>query len=223
MRENDTLVVAVHPDDETLGCGGTLLRLVAEGHRIHWVIVTEMIPGLYSPEQIQRREVEISEVSSAFGFTSVHRLGFPTTLLDEQSDAAMVGALSKVLHEVRPQALFLPFKSDVHSDHRKTYAAGMACIKTFRYPFIRKVMMMEVPSETEFAPALPDSTFSPNVFRDISSQMERKIEIFQTYKSEVAEAPFPRSIEKIRALASWRGSAAGCSYAEAFMLLKDIE
>lgn len=218
----NVLVAAVHPDDETLGCGGALLRHAAEGDRIHWLIVTDMIPNLFSPDRIAKREEEIINVAQAYGFSSIHRLRFPTTRLDTLSDATMVEAFGKVLHEVQPDTVYLPYGNDAHSDHRKAFQAGWACMKSFRHHNIKRVLMMEVLSETEFSPPLHGSTFVPNVYCDVSKFIDRKIEILGLYAGEVHPAPFPRSLETVKALATYRGSVAGCFFAEAFMLLKDV-
>lgn len=218
----NVLVVAVHPDDETLGCGGALLRHTADGDRIHWLIVTDMIPDLFSPERMAKREEEIIDVAHAYGFSSLHRLRFPTTRLDMLADSSMVEAFGKVLHEVQPDTVYLPYMSDAHSDHRKTFQAAWACMKSFRHPYVRRVLMMEVLSETEFSPPLHSNKFEPNVYCDVSTFIDRKIEILGLYAGEVLPAPFPRSRETVKALATYRGSVAGCFFAEAFMLLKDV-
>ena len=93
----------------------------------------------------------------------------------------------------------------------------------FRYPFIKKIYMMETLSETEFAPSTKEDSFVPNVFVDISDFMDRKIEIMKLFESEIKEHPFPRSEENIKALAIFRGASCGCRYAESFMLLKEIK
>lgn len=217
----NVLVVAVHPDDETLGCGGALLRHVADGDRIHWLIVTDMVPELFAPDRIARRENEIAAVAQAYAFSSLHRLRLPTTRLDTLPDTAMVEAFGKVFSEVQPDTVYLPYANDVHSDHRKVFAAGWACTKSFRHPCVKRVLMMEVLSETEFAPPLPGHAFVPNVYCDVSQFIARKIEILQMYQGELASAPFPRSVEAVRSLAAYRGAVAGCHFAEAFMLLKD--
>lgn len=216
------LVVAVHPDDETLGCGGTLLRHAAAGDTLHWLIVTAMTSPAFSAERIIRRNDEIGQVASAYGFAGIHQLGFATTRLDTIPDADMVAAMSAVFSTVKPSVVYLPFRGDVHSDHRKTFAAAYSCTKSFRHPYVRRVLMMEALSESEFAPALPGETFVPNVYRDIGTVLERKIDILRMYQDEVAPAPFPRSVETVRALATFRGAVAGCIAAEAFMLLKDV-
>ena len=216
------LAVAVHPDDETLGCGGALIKHAAIGDRIHSLIVTAMVPELFSSARIASREQEIIEVADAYGFASVHRLGFPTTRLDTLSDADLIGGFSRVFEEIQPHTVYLPFHADVHSDHRRAFEAAYACTKSFRHAYVKRVLMMEVLSETEFAPALPQASFAPNVYCDITGHLERKLAILQLYRGEVAAAPFPRSPETVRALAAYRGAVAGCDHAESFMLLKDV-
>jgi LmbE family N-acetylglucosaminyl deacetylase len=95
----------------------------------------------------------------------------------------------------------------------------MACTKSFRYPFVKKVMTYECISETEFGAAVPERTFVPNYFVDISKQLRAKQEIMKIYSSEIGKHPFPRSLRNIEALATFRGATAGVEYAEAFQLL----
>ncbi len=215
----DILVVAVHPDDETLGCGGTLLKHKKNGDRIHWLICTESNP---EAEFYKTREQEISKVSGMYGFKSVHNLQLQAMRVDEYSLSDLVGRVSRVINAVKPQVLYLPFYNDVHSDHRKVFEAVYSCTKSFRYEFIEKIYMMETLSETEFSVAIPGQTFVPNMFVDISKYIEEKINIMKVFESEISEHPFPRSIESIKALAQFRGSTMGCKYAESFTLLKEI-
>jgi LmbE family N-acetylglucosaminyl deacetylase len=216
------LVVAVHPDDETLGCGGTLLRLREEGAEIHWMIVTAMAADSgFSSDVIARRNREIETVEQMYAFSSVHQLGFPTTRLDEVPMSQLVTTLSRVFQSVQPNQVFLPFQHDVHSDHQHAFAAAYSCTKTFRYPSLRRVMMMETLSETDFAQSAGGG-FVPNVFIDVTKQFERKLQIMRVFESELRQHPFPRSERNLTALATLRGATAGCEYAESFMLLKEI-
>ena len=128
-----------------------------------------------------------------------------------------------VIGKIKPSIIYLPFKSDVHSDHRKIFEAAYSCTKVFRYPYIQKIYMMETLSETEFAPSTKEDSFIPNVFVDINAFIDEKIAIMNCFKSEIAEAPFPRSIAAIKGLAAFRGATAGCLYAESFMLCKEIK
>jgi LmbE family N-acetylglucosaminyl deacetylase len=218
------LVVALHPDDETLGCGGTLLKHNTQGDEIHWMICTEVKEeDGFSSERVQRRNEEIDTVANLYQFDSVHRLGFSTMKVDQYTVSELVGKVSAVINQVQPTVLYLPFKSDVHSDHRVMFEAVYSCTKSFRYPFIKKIYMMETLSETDFALSTKEDSFVPNVFVDITDFFAKKLEIMQVFESEIGEHPFPRSLRSLEALATLRGATAGCEYAESFMLLKEIQ
>ena len=216
---NKILIIAVHPDDETLGCGGTLLKHKANGDEIHWLICTTLEE---SHSYYKTREKEIEKVYDMYGFGSMYNLRLKTMQVDEYTMSELVGKISKVINEVQPTTIYLPFKGDVHSDHRKIFEASYSCTKSFRYPFIKKIYMIETLSETEFAPSTKEDSFIPNVFVDVSEFFDKKIEIMKVFESEVEEHPFPRSERNLRALATLRGATSGCEYAESFVLLKEI-
>lgn len=218
--KNKVLIVAVHPDDETLGCGGTLLKHKENGDNIHWLICTA-IDKNHSNYKV--REKEIKEVSKLYNFNYVRNLRLKTSLVDEYSMSELIKEISSVINEIQPNIIYLPFKGDVHSDHRKIFEAAYSCTKSFRYPFIKKIYMIETLSETEFAPSNQENGFVPNVFVDISEYMDKKIQIMNVYKSEVSAHPFPRSERNIRALATLRGATCECEFAESFVLLKEIK
>lgn len=214
------LVVAPHPDDETLGCGGTLLRLKNEGHKIYWVIVTEPTPRFGgNPERVKQRNIEIENVTSAYGFEKVFRMNEPVIEIDQTPTATLVQKFSDIFTEVKPNDVFFPYRGDVHSDHKITFDAAIACTKWFRYPSVKCVYNYEVASETEFGISPESRGFRPNVYVDISAYIERKIEIMKMFPTEMAPFPFPRSETTLRALAQYRGSSSGFHAAEAFMLL----
>lgn len=217
--KNKALVVAVHPDDETLGCGGTLLKHKANGDEIHWLICTTIDEHHNYYEQ---REKELKIVNKMYDFNSVYNLRLKTMQVDEYSMSELIGAISKVINEVQPNIIYLPFKGDVHSDHRKIFEASYSCTKSFRYPFIKKIYMMETLSETEFAPSTKEDSFVPNVFVDISEFFEKKIAIMKIFESEIAGHPFPRSEQNLKALSTLRGATCGCEFAESFVLLKEV-
>ena len=220
---SNILVVAPHPDDETLGCGGTLLRHRAEGDDIHWLIVTAMVAEAgYTPAQIAAREKEISAVGEAYGFSSVTQLGLPATRLDNLPMGTIVAEIGKAFDVIAPDTVYLPFPGDVHSDHRQTFDATAACCKWFRCPSIRRIIACEIPSETDFGLDPGRQPFRPNLFVDVSDWLDDKIRIMNTYNGEMREFPFPRSEQAIRALARRRGAQAACASAEAFMILKEM-
>lgn len=222
--ENRHLVIAVHPDDETLGCGGTLLKQKSEGSEIYWLIVTNVSEAFgWDNARVESRQKEINIVSELYPFDDVFKLDFPTTQLDKILFGDIVSSISRVFNTLKPNTIYLPNRGDVHTDHRIAFDAAYSCTKSFRYPFVKKVLMMETLSETEYAPSLISNSFTPNFFCDISGFIDRKIEIFNTYESEIMNANQPRSERIIRALAAYRGSRIGTDYAEAFQLLLSIE
>ena len=219
MSNNKIIVVAPHPDDETLGCGGALLRHKAEGDEIHWLIATEMEES----QSIKQRNTEINKIKNLYDFDSINRLGLSTTKVDKYNVSELVLKISSIFNKVKPNIVYLPFKGDVHSDHKCMFYAAYSCTKSFRYPFIKKIYMMEILSETEFSVSTKDDSFIPNSYVDIDHYIDKKIEIMNVYKSEISEPPFPRSEKNIRALSTFRGSTCGHEYAEAFVLLKEIK
>jgi N-acetylglucosamine malate deacetylase 1 len=215
---NKVLVVAVHPDDETLGCGGALFKHKDSGDEIHWMIATEM----EELESVRQRNIEIDKVEKLYDFDSVHRLKLLTTKVDEYSMSELIARISLVVKKVKPNIIYLPFKHDIHSDHKYIFDAAYSCTKSFRYPFIKKIYMMETLSETEFSLSTKECSFIPNVFVDISGYINEKIEAIKLYEGEMGSHPFPRSERNLKALATYRGATAGCEYAESFMLIKEV-
>jgi LmbE family N-acetylglucosaminyl deacetylase len=220
---NRILAVATHPDDETLGCGGALLRHKADGDAICWVIATRLSERTgASPDRIRAREGEIRKVAERYRFDEVKSLDFDATEVDKYPMSRLIEGFSGAFRDFRPDTLYLPFHGDVHSDHRLVFQSAYSCAKTFRYPFIKTVFMMETLSETEFAAPLPANAFQPNWFVDIGGYLEEKLDIMACYRGEGGDHPFPRSETNIRALAAFRGAMAGTAHAEAFMLLRSV-
>lgn len=216
----EVLIVTPHPDDETLGCGGTILKYIEEGHNVHWLIVTTA-GDLASEAWKVNREVEIQKVTSLYNFKSVYQLEFEATKLDQMAVGDLVKSFSDLFENVQPTIVFSPYLGDIHSDHKVVFESTMACTKWFRYPSVKKVFVYETLSETDFTINPDANGFRPNVFVNISKYLEKKINIMNVYKSEVADFPFPRSDKAIRSLAYLRGAASGYEAAEAFMLLKE--
>ncbi len=218
------IVISAHPDDEVLGVGGTLIKHRNKGDKLYWIVTTNISENKgFSKEQVALRQQEIKQVEKKLGIKETFLLNYPTMELTMSSLVSMVPRISKIFNTVCPNVVYCLNRSDAHSDHRITFDAVMACTKSFRYPFIEKVLMYECILETEFAPALPEKIFLPNYFVDISDSFQEKLEIMKIYNSELGEHPFPRSLKNIEALAIFRGASVGVEYAEAFQLLKYIE
>ncbi|MGI5887117.1 MAG: PIG-L deacetylase family protein [Syntrophomonadaceae bacterium] len=217
------LVVAPHPDDETLGCGGTLLKHKTSGDKIHWLIVTGINEEAgFNTERIMARNHEIETVSAIYGFESVVNLNLPTAKLDNMPMQQLVEMIGDAIFKIRPEILYVPYPGDIHTDHKVVFQAVAACSKWFRFDSVKRVLAYETISETNFDISPEISAFNPNVFVSINEFILKKLQIMRIYKSEMGLFPFPRSEEAILALAQIRGAAAGCKAAEAFMLLKEI-
>ena len=224
MKRN-VLFISVHPDDETLGCGGTILKHKAKGDTINWLNITDVDnnhPFGFSPEQVMTRQLTIEKVKQSYEFSKCINLKLYTQLLDTKVLSFLIEKISEVIKEIQPDTLYIPNRSDIHSDHKIAFQAVYSCSKQFRYSFIKRVLMYETLSETEFAPALAENAFIPNTFVDITDYIDKKIEVMKLYDTEIMPDPLPRSVHTIKGLAAFRGSRIGVQYAEAFQSLFEI-
>ena len=216
------LFVAVHPDDETLGCGGAILKHKDNGDNIYWMIITAPTlnhPYGFNQDFIKKRNDLVKQIAGEYTFDKVIQLNQPTQLLHAVDLRELIIDIDEAINDVQSNVIYMMFNNDVHSDHRIAFNAVYSCTKNFRRPYIEKIYMYEALSETEFAPALQSSSFIPNVYIDVTDYFEKKIEIMKLYDTEIMAEPLPRSISSIRALGRYRGSRIGVEYAEAFMLL----
>ena len=220
----NVLAIAVHPDDETLGCGGTLLRMAAEGASLHWLLLTAIHPPHCPPEQVTRQQRQVEAARAAYPFANLDWLKHPAIELETVPMGRLVNDIRAVVARVRPEVVFIPNRCDAHSDHRVAFDAIHAVLKSFYLKSlgVRRVLMCEVISETDAAAPLPENAFVPTVFSDISATLERKLEIMSLFQSELHPEPLPRSLSAIRAQARFRGATVATEYAEAFMLLREV-
>ena len=217
-------IFAVHPDDETIGAGATLLKHKSNGDRVFWIIMTKMdeVVG-FSKERIDSRQREIKKVEGLYGFDGVYQLPFITSRMDTYSMGEIVSEVSKIVNIVKPEVVYIPFKSDVHTDHQVSFTALISLTKQFRYPYVKKILSMEVVSETNFGHLDSRDAFWPNYYVDTSAHFQKKMEILRVYSSEIQEHPYSRSFKNIEALSILRGSEINVQHAEAFQLIKEIE
>ena len=201
------LVIAPHGDDEVLGCGGTILKHIDNGDKVYIVFVGNVRP-------IDNFQEKIENSCRILNVTSFFKLGYKAAHLDEVTTFELVGKLSEIISKLEPNIIYLNNPYDVHSDHEAVFKAGYSCTKNFRYPFIEKVLIYEVQSETEFG----FHSFIPNYFVDITDYMETKILAMNAYDTELLSPALPRSINSIKAQCRLRGSRIGVEYAEAFIL-----
>lgn len=216
------LVISPHADDETLGAGGTILRYKNENKQVYWLNITDIKEQYgYSKDLSIQRGHQIKKVIECYKLDGFYNLGLEPAALDKYTIGVLVQKISNIINEIQPHTIIIPYRYDVHTDHKIVYDSVYSVTKVFRYPFVKRVLSMEILSETDFSSS--ENGFIPNYFVDITPYLEEKINIMKIYESELGEHPFPRSEENIRALAVFRGASSGVKYAEAFRMIKCIE
>lgn len=219
-NNKNIIILAPHPDDETLGCGGTILKHISEGFNVYWLIFTKL-DNKHSYSKI--REKEINKVKKEYSFKDVYRFNFKTAKLDTYPIDKIISKMKKVIEKVKPFLIYAPYNLDSHSDHRVVFNCMSHFSKSFRYSFIKEIRLYETLSETENSILTFENNFNPNVWVDISNFIKKKCKIFKIYKSENGKYPFPRSEESIKSLAKFRGSTSNLKVAESFIMVKRVE
>lgn len=221
MKMEKIMVISPHPDDETLGAGGSLLKLRDAGSQIYWLNITDVKPGGYNDSFILNRKIQIKKNNAYFGFDGFINLRFQPATLNDSIKGELIGEIGVAFDRIRPDCIILPDYSDAHTDHKYVFEAAYACSKIFRRSYIKRILTMEIPSETNYG--MPYNAFTPNLYIDITDFLDKKLDAMRIYDTEMGTWPFPRSEKAIEAQALVRGAEAGVMYAEAFRVIKEIE
>lgn len=218
------LIIAAHPDDEIMGCGGTAARLVKEGDEVYTMILGEGITSRDEARQREKREEEIlrlkKQVHSAnntIGVKDVFIYDFPDNRFDSVPLLDIVKVIEKVKARLKPDILFTHYEKDLNIDHRITFQAVLTAARPTVDETVKEIYSFEVLSSTEWKFPL---SFSPDCFFDISGTIDLKVKAMEQYKSELREYPHPRSIKGIRINAKNWGMKVGMAYAEAFKAVR---
>ena len=213
------LVIAQHPDDEVLGCGGTIAKHTKRGNEVYLCIITKAYPADWSEEFLKNRPKEIEKSNKMLGIKKTYFLNFPTVKLDTIPQKELNGLISEIVDEVKPDIVYIPHKGDLNKDHRLTFEACLVALRPVGYK-VKRILSYETLSETEWGQTI--EPFIPNVYVDISETFNQKIEAIKAYKSEIRRYHHPRSLEIIESLARKRGSETGIEFAEAFILIREL-
>lgn len=219
------LVISVHPDDEALGCAGTILRHRDRGDELHWLIVTQAHPPRWPQAVIDRKAEEVSRAADLYGMKQVTKLGQPTTQLDQVPQGELIGQLAEHVAKVQPEVIYTIHDGDVHTDHRVTFSALTSAVKPFNMQKlgVRRLLSFETLSSTDAAPQLVNRLFIPNVYHDITPYIDKKLAAMAIFDTEQQTPWQPRGDSAIRALARYRGATMAVEYAEAFMLIRECQ
>ncbi len=218
------LAISAHPDDETLGCGGTLLKHAMSGDELYWLIVTQGFEPRWSSQVLAKKAQEVEAVAEAYKMKQFYKLGFHTTTLDHVPQSDLIDAIRDVIGPLMPQIIYLVHAGDVHTDHLAVFTATLSVVKTFYMKTygVKRILSYETLSSTEAAPPQHYRAFVPTVYSDITPYLKQKQAIMALYDSESQSPLAPRGESAIEALARYRGAAINTQYAEAFMLIREV-
>lgn len=224
----NVLIVAAHPDDELLGVGGTVRRLVNEGVCVRAVILAE---GLTSrgdkradtdQSELEELQKDARAAAKEVGYTSIDFCGFPDNRMDEVDLLDIIKVVSSFVEKYHPDTIFTHHHGDLNIDHQKTCEAVLTACRPVGNYCVKRIYTFETPSSTEWNYTY-NEPFCPNVFFDVTDTLEAKIKGMACYRTESAPYPHPRSEGALRALGQYRGSSVSFKLAEAFMLLREIK
>lgn len=219
IKNKKVLIISPHPDDETLGCGGTIAKHALSGDHVTLCIVTTAYKPNWSDEYLDTRDKQIADAVEILGIKNLIELGYHTVKLDTIPQKEITESIVKVVNEVQPDIAYIPFKGDLHRDHRIIFESALVAMRPVNCT-VKKILAYETLSETEWGQ--PIAPFIPNVYCDITDTLFKKIEAIKAYKTELKEFPHPRSLEAVEALAKKRGSEIGVRSAEAFSLVREV-
>jgi N-acetylglucosamine malate deacetylase 1 len=219
------LILAPHPDDEILGCGGVIRRHVQQGDQVTICVLTNAARG--APEAFHESAVECvrAEAKSAASRLGVDDLVFcdyPAPQLDQFPSYRLADGIRRLIADHATQTLYVPFQADLHVDHGAVFTAALVAARPMPGQTVRHVYCYETLSETEWAAPFASNAFLPMRYVNIEAQLADKLDAMACYSSQLREFPHPRSLEALRTLAAMRGSQCGCRAAEAFAVIREV-
>lgn len=219
------LVIAAHPDDEVLGCGGTAARLAKEGHDVYFSIFGEGITSRYNNREdadqslLSNLNQDASKAAEIIGVKELFTYPFPDNRFDTVPLLDIIKEVEALIEKIQPEIVFTHHPGDLNIDHVVLHRAVMTAVRPIHDFIIRELYTFEIASSTEWA-MNQFKPFQANTFFDISDTLENKIQAMEAYESEKRTSPHPRAPESLQAIAQSWGRFVGCQYAEAFQLIR---
>lgn len=225
MNKKSILVVASHPDDEVLGCGGTIAKHVAEGHRVTVVFMTNGESSRSEADNqknISTRNQDCKKALSILGVKDYMNFDFPDNMMDQVPLLEVVKSIEDTIQKFRPSIIYTHFSDDLNIDHRITHEAVLTACRPQSWSPVKSIFLFEVLSATEWN-SNSKNKFNPNKFIDISNYWPTKHSALNAYRKELRPFPHSRNIKTIKALAVYRGATVGFKKAEAFQVERILE
>ena len=224
-----TLVIAAHPDDEILGCGGTMARLAAGGEDVYIAILGEGITSRYQqreeadPALLEALHGRSRKAAALVGAKDLFMYSLPDNRFDTVPLLEVVKIIEDLVEKIQPHTVYTQHGGDLNIDHNVVYRATLTATRPIAGQSVQALYSYEVASSTEWAFQQFSPVFRPNMFIDIGKTLETKIEAMELYESEARVFPHPRSPEALRAIARRWGSVVGVEAAEAFELVRQVK
>ena len=225
IKKNSVLVVAAHPDDEALGCFGTLLKHRSQGDKINLIFLTDGVSSRKknNKNKLERRKNCIKAAKLLdLNENNIFFLDYPDNKMDSVPLLDVVKDIEKIKKKIMPNTIYTHFSNDLNIDHRIAFQAAVTSSRPKENETVKKIFCFEILSSTEWADK-SKIAFNPNYFVDISKHINTKINALKFYEKEMMKKPNSRSIENIKNLSSYRGSTVGMNYAEAFFIERLID
>ncbi len=220
------LIVAAHPDDEVLGCFGTVARLIREGHEAYTLILGEGKTSRDEKRQIENKKNDIAmlgnEIKKANGVIGIKKVfieSYPDNRFDSVNLLDIIKVISKVKEEVQPDIIFTHYEKDLNIDHQITYQAVITATRPMQDECVKEIYSFEILSSTEWNYPI---SFSPDTYFDISETLSLKIAAMKEYASELCKFPHPRSLKGIELSAKYHGMRVGKKAIEAFKCIRRV-
>ena len=222
LKKNKILIIAAHPDDEVLGCGGTILKL-KKNNKIKVIFLTDGVSARKTDKRLKnKRKKECLDLFKYLKLDKPHFLNFPDNQLDKIPLLKIVKKIEKILLNFKPNIVFTHFENCLNIDHQISYRATITACRPLKKNSVEKILSFEVLSSTDWA-AFSNKSFQPNYFVNIADQINEKLHSISFYKSELRKYPHSRSLKAIETLARSRGTSSGFKFAEAFFIVRELE
>ena len=225
-KSKNILVVASHPDDEVLGCGGTIYNLKKKGAKISVLFLSDGESSRKHPKiskLILERKKQAVGAAKILGIKKIFFGNFPDNSMDSVPLLKIIQFIEKQIKIIKPDAIFTHFESDLNIDHQITNKAVVTACRPTKNQTVKSILFFEILSSSEWNISSKNKSFKPNYFVDITNSIKFKIKALKYYKRELKKWPHPRSVEGVKLLSKTRGSSVGLSNAEAFILGRHIE
>jgi len=221
------MLIAAHPDDELLGCGGTLLYFKDMGYEIKIVFLSDGESSRLKKKDkkkilIKKREQEAIKISKICNFIKPSFARFSDNQLDQISLLKIIKFIEKEILKFKPSIIFTHNENDLNIDHKTVFDAVVTATRPSTQTFVNSIYCFETPSSTENNFSTLKVKFNPNLFFDITKFINKKLELLKNYKNEIRKYPHSRSLQSVKVLAKYRGTQIGTKYAEAFFLLRQL-